>query len=578
LRANLMFALPGLLVLGLCARLGWLLQYAEGSSEAVQRQQRKIVPFPGRPGSIFGRTRGSYVPLAVSRRVPSCYVDPTMMKDEEIPRVSIGLGDVLGLDPVDIQNHIIHRRRARFLWIRRELTMHQAEAVGALKLPGAGLTGEWRREYPSASVAGTVLGFRCDDGRGGIGLELSQDACLAGKDGRRVMLADARRRPICPLTALCRQPKDGCNVFLCLDVVVQELLQNAVAEAVEEFQARWATGVVVDPMTGEVLAMCSVPSFDPSQFRTAAKGHMINRAISMPYEPGSALKPVFAAAAVDAGLVTYQTKINCEGGAYHAPGGGRITDHGSRYGYLTVEDVVVFSSNIGMAKIGEKLGNKALHEVARLFGFGAKASVGLPCESAGIIRPLRRWDGYSTRRVPFGQEISVTALQMAMAFCAIANGGYLMQPRLVDQVRSPDGHVVYQSRPTVVRRVLKPSVAAQSLAVLQQVIERGTGKKCKLPHWTSFGKTGTAQIAQDRHYVSGAFTASFVGGAPVPRPRVVCLISVYWPRAKGHYGAQVAAPYVKKVLEETLTYLDVPADKPGAVWSRPSGYASAGLP
>ncbi len=574
-RANLVFALLAVLVLGLCVRLWWLLRYGDQAAEKAERQQRMIVPLPGRPGSIFARTRGSYVPLAVSRRVPSCYVDPMLMEDEEIAEVSIALGEVLSMDPVEIQNRIIRRRLRRFVWVRHAIATAQCDALRARKLPGVGIVYEWRREYPSASLAATVLGFRRHDGKGGGGMELSLDRRLAAHDGRRVMLADARRRPIWPILQLCRAPKDGCDAFLTLDAVVQQSLQGAVAESVAEFQAEWGTGIVVDPMTGDVLAMCSVPSFDPSRFSSTPPGRMVNRAICMPYEPGSALKPIFAAAAVDAGLASYQTKIYCEDGVYHASRGGRITDHGHRYGYLTVEDVVVHSSNIGMAKVGEKLGNQALHEWARRFGFGEKTALGLPGESAGIIRPLRRWDGYSMRRVPFGQEISVTALQLVMAFSAIANGGYLMQPRLVEQVRRPGGEVVYRNQPKVVRRVLKPSAAAQSLAVLQQVVKRGTGKRSKLTHWTSFGKTGTAQIAGRGGYVPGAFTATFVGGAPARSPRVVCLISVFWPHAKGHYGSQVAGPYVKKVLEETLTYLDVPADKPGSTWTRSAGYALA---
>jgi cell division protein FtsI/penicillin-binding protein 2 len=564
-----------LIALGLCGRLWWLLQYADTAHAKAERQQEMVIPLPGRPGGIFARTRGSYVAMAVSRRVPSCYVDPILMRDEEIAEVSIGLGEIFAADPIDIQNRIIRRRQRRFLWVCRAMADEHAQALRARRLPGVGIAYEWRRDYPSAALGAAVLGFRRHDGKGGGGLELGLDRHLAAKDGRRVMLADARRRPISPVPKLSRPPKDGCNVFLCLDAVIQESLEQAVAESVETFKAKWGTGIVVDPATGDVLAMCSMPSYDPREFWNASSTSRTNRAICSPYEPGSALKPIFAAAAVDAGLVTYQTKIYCENGTYRASRGGRITDHGSHYGYLTVEDIVVFSSNIGMAKIGEKLGNRALNEVARRFGFGGKTAVGLPGEDAGIIRPLRLWDGYSLRRVPFGQEISVTALQLVMAFAAIANGGCLMQPRLVDQVRAPDGTVLWRSKPTVVRRALKPSVAQQSLAVLQQVVERGTGKNCKLSRWTSFGKTGTAQIAGPGGYVAGAFTASFIGGAPAVKPRLICLISTYWPGTRKHYGSQVAAPYVKQVLEEALTYLDVPPDKPSADQAGRRGYAAA---
>jgi cell division protein FtsI/penicillin-binding protein 2 len=414
------------------------------------------------------------------------------------------------------------------------------------------------------------------DGRGGGGLELSLDSQLAAIDGTRVMLADSRRRPIWTLPEASNPPKDGSHVFLCLDAVVQESLQNAVAEAVRQYGAKWGAGVVVDPMTGEVLAMSSVPSFDPGDYQRVPAEARTDRTISLPYEPGSALKPVYAAAAVDAGLVSYQTQIFCENGTYAATKGGRISDHGQHYGHLTVEDVVVFSSNIGMAKIGEKLGNRAMFGIAGRFGLGIRSGIELPGESPGIVRPLARWDGYSLRRVPFGQEISVTALQMAMAFSALANGGQLMQPRLVDHICGADGRVVWQSYPKAIRQVVKPTTAAQTLAVLQQVVERGTGKACKLDRWTSFGKTGTAQIPGRKGYIDGAFAGTFVGGAPARQPRVLCVISIYWPdKAKGYYGAKVAAPAVKKVLEQTLTYLNVPPDKSGEGWTASTGYAAA---
>jgi len=308
--------------------------------------------------------------------------------------------------------------------------------------------------------------------------------------------------------------------------------------------------------------MASVPDFNPNRFNSAGAASRTNRAIVVPYEPGSALKPIFAAAAVDAGVVGYQSEIFCEDGVYHAHRGGRISDHGHHYGWLTLTDVVVKSSNIGMAKVGEMLGNEAMYEIARRFGFGEPTGIDLPGESGGILRPLAKWDTYSLRRIPFGQEISTTALQVTMAFAALANGGALLQPQIVDRIVDASGRSVYEAQPSVVRRVISPQSSAQSLDVLRQVVERGTGRACKMDKWTSFGKTGTAQIPGPGGYVDGAYTGSFVGGAPASRPRAVCLISIYWPdRAKGYYGSVVAAPYVKDVLSKTLTYLDVPGDR-----------------
>jgi len=580
-RYNVLFGVLVLAAGGLCVRMTLLIRTGQQDAIArAQHQQRMVVPLPGRPGMIFAQTRGSYVPLAASHQEPSCYLDPFILRDQEIADVSIALGGALGLDPVSLQDQIIRRRTERFMWVQRCIEPATAEKVKkiAKKLDNSaiGITYEWQREYPNHTLAGAVVGFRLRDGQGGGGVELALDKRLSAIEGRRVMLADAGRRPIWPLAAESRPPSDGSNVFLTIDTLIQESLDIAVNEAAAKYGAKWATGVVMDPRTGDVLAMSSSPGFDPAQFSQTSADNCTNRAVSLPFEPGSALKPVFAAAAVDAGVVNFQTVLFCENGEYFAAKGGRISDHGSRYGDLTVEDIVVHSSNIGMAKVGEKLGNARQFEIAKRFGFDSTTGIELPGESAGILRPLNRWDGYSLRRVPFGQEISVTALQLTNAFCAMSNGGVLMKPRLVSHIVRQDGEVVWRSEPQAIRRVLKPSTATQILAVLEQVVERGTGKACKLSKWTCFGKTGTAQIAGRGGYVDGAFVGTFVGGAPVSNPRLVCLISVYWPdKRKGYYGAAVAAPYVKKVLEFSLTHLDVAPDKDPTTGPRATRIVSA---
>ena len=296
----------------------------------------------------------------------------------------------------------------------------------------------------------------------------------------------------------CQPPRDGRHVFLSIDTGIQGFLEEAVGQAIEKYHAKWGVGILVNPQSGQVLAMCSLPSFNPNEYSRAEQDAVTNKALSVPYEPGSALKPVFAAAAVDAGVMTYDTPIFCENGLYVAPRGGRISDHGSSYGTLSLTDVVVYSSNIGMAKVGEALGNNAMYAVAQRFGFGHETGIELPGESRGIVRRLAKWDGYSTRRVPFGQEISVTSLQLTMAFAAHSNGGWLLRPRVVDCVRDA-------ARADRVAQPANRSSAACSaspppsrrLAVLREVVLRGTGKACQMERWSSFGKTGTAQIAQD---------------------------------------------------------------------------------
>ncbi|MGC9454355.1 MAG: peptidoglycan D,D-transpeptidase FtsI family protein [Phycisphaerae bacterium] len=563
-RHNLLFGLLMVAVVAMGARLAMLIRDRPADAvEQIRRQQEMVIPLPARPGNVYARTHSRNVLLAGSRQVPSCFADPALISDSELPAVVADVADVLDVSEKELLRSIERRRQSRFVWLAREISESQADAVRELSIPAVGIIHEWRRSYPNGELAGNVIGFRRIDGVAGGGLELALDDHLQPQAGREVLLADASRRPIWPLAARSDPPRDGRHVFTTLDMVIQGYLTEAVAESVGEHHAQWGTGIVINPQTGEILAMCSVPGFDPNSYNTSDPQARSNRAVSSPFEPGSVLKPVFAAAAVQYGEATYDTRIFCENGVYHAHRGGRISDHGHSYGELTVAEGVIHSSNILMAKLGERIGNRRLFETARQFGFGSETSVPLPGESPGIIRPLENWDGYSTRRVPFGQEISVTTVQLAMAFGAIANGGLLMEPVLIDHVTDASGEVVYRNEPRVVRRVLSPEVSAETLQVLRRVVTEGTGKACRLENWSSFGKTGTAQVAGEGGYVDGAYVGSFVGGAPASDPKLLCVVSIYRPDAsRGYYGSKVAAPYVRRILEQSLSYLDVPPDIP----------------
>jgi cell division protein FtsI (penicillin-binding protein 3) len=564
LRYDLIFGLLILTVAGLCVRMAWLVR--DGQAKALplaERQHRMEIPLPARPGNIFARVGKRYTLLAGSKQVPYCYIDPAMIKDEQIEEVSRKVAKVLDMKASEVQELIYARRDTSFCVVKADLSEAQVQAVRAMRSRPIQVKFAWQREYPSADLAATVIGFRQrTDGTPGAGLEMTQNKYLASEEGLSVFLGDAQRRPIWEVPEESRLPRDGQHVFLCIDAAVQGFLQDALKESVDKYRAKWGSGIVVNPQTGQILAMSAYPTFDPGQYSASPPENVTNKTICVPYEPGSALKPVYAAAAVDAGVATFETMINCEGGVYNAPRGGRISDHGEKYGMLSLCDVVVHSSNIGMAKVGEMLGNQKLFDIAQRFGFGQETGIELPGESGGILRRVSKWDGYSMRRVPFGQEISTTSVQLAMAFSALSNGGLLLKPHVVDFVNDAGGQMIYHSKREIVRRVIKPEVSEQILGVMAKVVEEGTGKACRMEQWTSFGKTGTAQIPGPRGYIDGAFTGSFIGGAPVGHPEVLCVISIYWPdRSRGHYGATVAAPYVKQVLARTLSYLDVPPDK-----------------
>lgn len=563
-RFDAVFGLLFLCVLALGGRLYVLIQQnIDPARQAAQRQQIMTAPLPAKVGNIYARAYQRYTLLAGSRQKPFCYLDPTMVTDDRLAETAIEIARLMGGDPREIQTVLLQRRTARYVPLRQfDLTPQQVEAVRKSRLRCVGIDYDWQREYPNGDLAAAVLGFRLRDGLPGGGLELSQQQHLKAQNGQRTVLADARRRAIYAMVDECRPPSDGDSVFLTIDANIQRYLQDAIAESVTKYEAQWGGGVVIDVNTGEILAMYSAPSFNPNDFETARPDQRTNRCITVPFEPGSIFKTIVAAAAVETGDINWQTKIFCENGLYHPPRGGKVSDHGNRYGVMTIADIIRVSSNIGMAKIGAIMGNARLYAILQRFGIGQRTGIDLPGESPGMVRPLRNWDTYSTPRVPFGQEVSTTAIQMTMAYAALSNGGLLLKPRILDRVVDADGQVVYQGKTQVVRRVLSPAVAAQTVGVMQQVIEDGTGKSCRLSHWTSFGKTGTAQIFQNGHLVEGAYTGSFIGGAPASRPQIICLISIYRPvRSKGYYGGTVAAPYVKQVLEKTLAYLDVPHDR-----------------
>ncbi|MCK5557303.1 MAG: hypothetical protein KAJ01_02925, partial [Candidatus Hydrogenedentes bacterium] len=337
-RHDVVFALLAAVLVAMAVRMGTMIHHntspSNESQAAIARRvararygQKMVLPIPGRPGNIYARSRHSHVLVAGSRQVPGCFVDPKLLTDHQLDELSGQLGEIFNVDPGQIRQKLTLRRNRRFVWVRREITPKQASAVGELRNRAVGIQYEWRREYPNGQIAGTVIGFCRRDGRPGSGLELTARDFLLPVDGKRVVLGDARRRPIWDMDGPSVRPTDGRNIYLSLDVVLQDYLQQAVSEAVRNVDAKWGTGVMINPWTGDILAMCSVPTYDPNRFNLTPAEQMLNRTISCPFEPGSVFKPLIAAAAVQVGVADYDTPIHCENGVYRARRGGRITDH-----------------------------------------------------------------------------------------------------------------------------------------------------------------------------------------------------------------------------------------------------------
>jgi cell division protein FtsI/penicillin-binding protein 2 len=328
--------------------------------------------------------------------------------------------------------------------------------------------------------------------------------------------------------------------------------------------------IVAEPKTGAILALVSLPDFDPAEARSTNPDKFRNRAITDEFEPGSIIKPIVAAIALDAGAMNTNEKIFCENGNYHGKGFGSIGEYRRGFGDLTLREILINSSNIGMAKIGQRLDKDKLYDGLRHFGFAKKVGIGLPGEADGLLWPVRRWTGYSVTRIPFGQEITVTAIQLVRAFCILANGGRFVRPYLVKAIVDARGSVVDARESGIedpvsrVGYIVEPQVAKWIVTdALVGVVNEGTSKRAKLEKWQVFGKSGTANIAKsnERGYSKDDYVASYIAGAPADDPAIVVLVSIRKPNkklGKGYLGGIVASPVAAKIIEKTLNYLGVP--------------------
>ena len=413
--------------------------------------------------------------------------------------------------------------------------------------------GHWRRML-LVLQAGTIAGS------GALSWFVTRS--FGGRPGGMFFFADAFRRSI-RLKEQSSVLSDGAGVILTIDSTIQQFARGELVKQYEAFEAEGAIAVVAEPRTGAILAMVSLADFDPNAIGSTDPKKFRNRATTDQFEPGSIIKPIVMAIALDSGVITRTDEIFCENGNYHGKGFGRIGEYREGFGNLSVRDIVVKSSNIGMAKIGQRLGKEKLYRGLRLFGFGRKTGIGLPGDSPGLLWPVSKWTGYSVTRVPFGQEITVTALQLVRAYCMIANGGHSVRPFLVRAIVDNEGKIIKHKRPSPpVGFVINPDVAKWIVTeAMTGVVNEGTGKRARLEKWQVFGKTGTANIALSdaKGYSQDDYVASFIAGAPAEDPRIIVLVSIRKPNkrlGKGYTGGSVASPVAARIIEKTLTYLE----------------------
>jgi len=500
--------------------------------------------------------------LAASNKVQTIFAEPRVIKDAKA--TSSELAPIMDMGAHIICQQILESNNPGFVRIKTNANASQCNA--ARKIQGIGIQSEWQRHYPMGRLASNLVGFTSHlDNKGLEGVELKYDKELSGSSARNIFLADAHRRPI-----RAKQQDgvltNGVGIILTIDATIQQFTRDQLIKQYLEYEAESAMAIVAEPRSGAILAMVSLPDFDPAE-RSTDPNNFRSRAVTDSFEPGSILKPIAATIALDAGAVNKYEKIFCENGSYSGKGFGRIGEYRRGFGDLTVKEILINSSNIGMAKIGQRLGKDRLYDGLRLFGFGRKTGIELPGEVNGSLAPPQTWTGYSITRIPYGQEICVTGMQLIRAFCILANGGRLVRPFIVRAVVDNDGKITELKRPPPpVGYIIKPDVAEWVVReAMAGVVNEGTGKRAQLEKWQVFGKTGTANIARSnaRGYSDSDYVASFISGAPADDPAIVVLVSVRKPNkslGKGYTGGVVASPVAKIIIEKTLTYLGVKPD------------------
>ena len=544
-RIRLLLVLFVLVFAGTLARAVWLQAVnAQGLAAKAQAQYHEVRTLPARRGTIFDRWG---MQLAIGEQATTVFADPTQIEDPLA--VARAAGEVLGVDANALYPQLMDRTRS-FVYVQRKADPALAAKLARRKLPGLGFYAEERRVYPQRAVGAHVLGFAGVDNDGLAGLELAYDPKLAGKPGAQTIVRDPFGRSIDVVSTV--QEREGQDVFLTLDHSIQAQVDSVLRSTVRRWNATSGSAIVLDPRTGGVLAMAVAPGYDANKFGTTSQDVYRNRAVTDTYEPGSTFKVVTAAAVLSEKLVSPTTSFTLPSSIAIAD---RVIheahDRGTRQ--MTVAEIVAESSNIGTITLAQKLGEERLERWIKRFGFGRATGIDFPGESAGVVPPLELWSGSTIGTLPMGHGVAVTPIQMASAYAAVANGGTWIRPHLVDHV---EGKRVRPER----RRIISKTVAAQMVALLQNVVAEGTGTLASVPGYKVAGKTGTAaKIDEDGEYSDSRYVASFVGFVPASDPQLVILVSIDEPRG-AIWGGVVAAPAFQQIAKFGLQYLEVPPD------------------
>ncbi len=520
--------------------------------ERADRQTtQRIIINPVR-GIVFDRNHRS---LAVSIDVNSVYANPLKINNPQ--KAAEVISKCLDINRKSLENRLISLRNDKktFVWIKRKLTDDEFEKFGKVKIKGVDFVKESQRFYPKEDLASQLIGFTGIDNEGLEGIERLFEKFIKGESGMRVLTEkDAKGRSV----YVFEKPRsEGKNIVLTIDENIQYIVQSELKKRVDEVKAAGGCAVVINPMNGDILAMASMPKFDPNQINLSSPSDRRNKVISDPYEPGSTFKVITACAALEESVARTDTILDCSSGFIQIANK-KIRDV-HRNGVLTFEQVIQKSSNVGTIKLGLMLGPSHLYKYISLFGVGQRTGIGLYGESPGIMRRPEKWSGTSIGAVPIGQEVSVTPLQLALIYSTIANGGILYKPRIALSIEDSEKNIIKEFNPEVKRRAISEKTAKLLSNILKGVVsEEGTGNLAKVKGFQVAGKTGTAQKAKKGGggYLSNKYVSSFVGYLPADKPAVTILVAIDEPSTI-HYGGLVAAPAFSKMAERIMRYLNI---------------------
>jgi cell division protein FtsI (penicillin-binding protein 3) len=523
-------------------------------SRLASKQHQSIITLIPKRGTMYD-SKGKI--LANSIDVNSVYARPAGVKNPS--QTAKKLADILDLDRGALRRKL--KTKKSFVWVKRKVTPKETARIEKSRLEGIHFVKESRRFYPHSHLAAHLVGFVGIDSKGLEGIEAKYDAPLSGSTTRLISGRDAFGREIITELPILGKSPQNYNIYLTIDTNIQYTVEKELKAAVEGGGAKKGMAVVMDPTSGRVLAMANYPSFNPNRFWDTPPDTWRNRVVTDVFEPGSIFKVFLASAALEEKVAKRHDIFFCENGAYVLSG--KIIRDVKKYGWLSLDHIIKYSSNIGATKIAERVGREKFYHYIREFGFGHKTGIDLPGEAMGIIRHPKKWSNVALGNIGFGQGIAVTSIQLVTAISAIANGGNLLKPYMVDKILDSKGNIISQSHPVIIRRVISEEVAKTMTSILTGVLrEGGTGTRGALSFYEAAGKTGTAQKVDSLvgGYYEDRFISSFVGYVPSKQPRLVILVVIDEPQGIP-YGGRVAGPVFKNIAERSLQYLNIPSTK-----------------